>query len=38
VHGEFWDVRSQNKIAKGEQIQVTGIHDLVLDVEPVSKD
>jgi len=38
VHGEFWDVRSQNKITKGEQIRVTGIHSLVLDVEPVSKD
>ena len=38
VHGEFWDVRSQNKITKGEQIRVTGIHGLVLDVEPVSKD
>lgn len=38
VHGEFWDVRSQNKITKGEQIRVAGIHGLVLDVEPVSKD
>jgi membrane-bound serine protease (ClpP class) len=38
VHGEFWDVRSQNKIAKGEAIRVTAVHDLTLDVESVSKD
>ncbi|MHC4353344.1 MAG: NfeD family protein [Planctomycetota bacterium] len=38
VHGRFWDVKSQNKIAKGEHMRVACIHGLTLDVEPASKD
>lgn len=38
VHGEFWDVKSQHKIAKGEQVRVTCVYGLTLGVEPVSKD
>jgi membrane-bound serine protease (ClpP class) len=38
VHGEFWDVKSQYKIAKGDRIRVTSVHGLLLEVEPVSKD
>jgi membrane-bound serine protease (ClpP class) len=38
VHGEFWDVESQYKIAKGDRVRVTSVHGLLLEVEPVSKD
>jgi membrane-bound serine protease (ClpP class) len=38
VHGEFWDAKSQYKIAKGERVRVTSVHGLLLEVEPVSKD
>ena len=37
VHGEYWDVRSKHKIAEGQAIRVTGVQDLILEVEPVSE-
>ncbi len=37
VHGEFWDAKSKHKIAEGEQVRITGIHGLLLEVEPVSE-
>ena len=36
VHGEYWDVSSQEKINKGARVRVTGIDGLVLRVEPSS--
>jgi membrane-bound serine protease (ClpP class) len=38
VHGEYWDAKSQYKIAKGDRVRITGVQGLLLDVEPVSKD
>ena len=37
VHGEYWDVTSQQKVDKGARVRVTGIEGLVLRVEPVSE-
>jgi membrane-bound serine protease (ClpP class) len=37
VHGEFWDVRSQHKIAEGDEVRVTRVRGLVLEVESVSE-
>ena len=36
VHGEYWDVESKHKIAEGEQVRVTKVDGLLLEVEPVS--
>ena len=36
VHGEYWDVSSQQRINKGASVRVTGIEGLVLLVNPVS--
>lgn len=37
VHGEYWDVSSQQKINMGARVRVTGIEGLVLLVNPVSE-
>ena len=37
VHGEYWDVSSQQRINKGARVRVTGIEGLVLLVNPVSE-
>jgi membrane-bound serine protease (ClpP class) len=37
VHGEYWDVESQEKIASGEGVRVTGVEGLMLRVERVSE-
>ncbi len=37
VHGEYWNVQSRHKVAEGEQVRVTAVHDLLLEVEPVSE-
>jgi membrane-bound serine protease (ClpP class) len=33
VHGEYWNARSLRPLRKGAAIRVTGVHDLVLDVD-----
>jgi membrane-bound serine protease (ClpP class) len=38
VHGEFWNVKSQYKITKGDRVRVTRVDGLLLEVEPVPKD
>jgi membrane-bound serine protease (ClpP class) len=35
VHGESWNARAATRIAKGARVRVTGVHDLVLDVDEV---
>ena len=34
VRGEQWQVRSQRAVRRGQRLRVTGMHGLVLDVEP----
>jgi len=34
VHGEVWRVRAGGRLMRGQQVRVTGIDGLVLDVEP----
>jgi membrane-bound serine protease (ClpP class) len=35
VHGEYWNARASSRVAKGAQVRVTGVRDLVLDVDEV---
>ena len=35
VHGEYWNARAAAPILKGARVRVTGVHDLVLDVDEV---
>jgi membrane-bound serine protease (ClpP class) len=34
VHGEQWKVRAQRPVRRGQRLRVTGMHGLVLSVEP----
>ncbi|HJY75414.1 MAG TPA: nodulation protein NfeD [Burkholderiales bacterium] len=36
VHGEQWKVRTSRPVRRGEKLRVTGMHGLVLTVEPES--
>jgi membrane-bound serine protease (ClpP class) len=36
VHGERWQARSDVPLKRGQAVAVTGMHGLVLDVNPVS--
>jgi membrane-bound serine protease (ClpP class) len=36
IHGEHWQARSGQPIAKGTQVRVTAIHGLELEVEPAN--
>jgi len=33
VHGEYWNARAARPVMKGAVVRVTGVHDLVLDVD-----
>jgi membrane-bound serine protease (ClpP class) len=35
VHSEIWMALSQTPLHKGQQVRVTGMHGLILDVEPL---
>ena len=35
VHGEYWNARTARPIRKGAKVRVTGVQDLVLEVEEV---
>jgi membrane-bound serine protease (ClpP class) len=35
VHGEYWNARSKEKLAKGERVRITKVDGLVVTVEPV---
>jgi len=35
VHSEIWTALSQTPLHKGQQVRVTGMHGLILDVEPL---
>ncbi len=37
IHGEYWNVRSQTRIEKGEQVQIEKVEDLVCHVKKVSQ-
>jgi membrane-bound serine protease (ClpP class) len=37
VHGEQWKVRASRPVRRGQKLRVTGIHGLVLSVEPVGE-
>jgi membrane-bound serine protease (ClpP class) len=34
VHGEQWKVRAKRPVRRGQKLRVTGMHGLVLSVEP----
>ncbi len=34
VHGESWQARSTTAIKKGQRVRVTGLHGLILSIEP----
>ncbi len=36
VHGEYWNARTARPIRKGARVRVTGVQDLVLEVEEIS--
>ena len=36
VHGEYWNARTARPIRKGAKVRVTGVQDLVLEVEEIS--
>ncbi len=37
VHGELWRARSRQPVANGEQVRVTGVNGLQLEVEPFAE-
>lgn len=37
VHGELWQARSPVQVTRGEQVRVTGLDGLILDIEPENK-
>jgi membrane-bound serine protease (ClpP class) len=37
VHGELWSARSRQSVANGEQVRVTAVNGLQLEVEPLAK-
>lgn len=37
VHGERWQAQSRVPLRRGQQVSVSGLHGLVLDVEPLSQ-
>jgi membrane-bound serine protease (ClpP class) len=37
VHGELWGARSRQSVANGEQVRVTGVRGLQLEVEPLAE-
>lgn len=37
VHGEIWNAVASTPVEEGQQVRVTHVHDLIVDVEPVTK-
>ena len=36
VHGEYWNARSGRPIRKGAQVRITGVRDMLLEVEEIA--